>query len=524
MGDITVTSKAAAVGSSVDNVQHQPAAENVPRKILIIASYDDTTKTSVVDEVAKQIFSAEDCGDQTGFGFPLHRLAVHAFAGGQGIPVYMCPQAEAGAATAAAGEIDFATSAGVLAGTLHMYLGGVYAPVAITDAMTVEDIADAVVAAITAKKELPVSATKTAVTFEVVIDSKSKGTFGNFISIAFNLEVGQELPTGVAAAITGMSGGATDPDITDALDGLGTGDDANEEFFTDVVQGYGMVAAVMNKILTYVGAGDTKTGLYAKTVSRPFRVLTGDTVAGSAGLTAALIISDARLTDRANGSIEVPGSESHPSEIAALTIGIMALTNQSRAAQHYVDIALPGIWPGTQADRWTSDYDNRDIAVKGGISPTRVKSGVVYLQNVVSYYRPASVPVNSNGYREMVNISKIQNMMHTQRQLFEQEKWQGISIVDDIQKVTSTVDKTKARDIDSVKDDMTALYSAWEAKAWIAQAAFSIDALKETGAVEVRTGNDGFNITTKAILSGVANIYDAVIEFDISFASLNGGG
>ena len=518
---LEVTSKAAAVGSSVTNVQFQPAANNVPRKILLIASYDDTTKTSVVDEIAKQIFSAEDCGDQTGFGFPLHRLAVQAFAGGQGIPVYMCPQAEAGAATAATGEVDFVGTTGVLAGTLHMYLGGVYTPVAVTAAMSIEELTDACVAAITAKKELAVSGAKHAVTFELDLTSKSKGTFGNFVSIAFNLEVGQELPTGVAAAVTDMTGGATDPDITDALDGLGTGDDANEEFFTDVVQGYGMVAAVMNKILTYVGSGDTKTGLYAKTVSRPFRVLTGDTVAGSAGLTAALVISDARLIDRANGVISVPDSESHPSEIAALTIGHMARINQNRAAQHYVDIALEGIWPGTQANRWTSDYDNRDIAVKGGISPTRVKSGVVYLQNVVSYYRPASVPVSSNGYREMVNISKIQNMMHTQRLLFEQAKWQGISIVTDVNKVTSAQDRSKARDIDSVKDDMVALYRAWEAKAWIAEAAFSINALKETGAVTVRSTSDGFDITTKAVLSGVANIYDAVIEFDISFAVLS---
>ncbi len=145
----------------------------------------------------------------------------------------------------------------------------------------------------------------------------------------------------------------------------------------------------------------------------------------------------------------------------------------------------------------------------------------MFLQNVITYYRPASVPVDSNAYREMVNISKIQNMLHTQRQVFEQEKWQGISVVTDVTKVTSTVDKAKARDIDSVKDDLTRLYRAWEAKAWIAEAAFSIDALKETGSVTVRTAADGFDMTSKAVLSGVANIYDAAIEVDTSFAVLS---
>jgi phage tail sheath gpL-like len=516
---LDANSKAAAVGSSVDNVQFQPAAENVPRKILCIGTYDPL-ETGVVDEVAKQVLSPEDCGDQTGFGFMLHRLVTRAFEGGQGIPVYILPQGEVG--TQAAGEIDFTGSTGVLAGTLHLYIAGLYVPVTITAAMTIENIADAVVAAITAKKELPVTAVKVAVTFEVTITAKSEGPEGNNISIAFNLDVGQELPTGVVTAITDMAAGATNPDISTALDGLGTGDDANEAFFTDVVHGYGPDATVMNAISTYVGAGDAATGLYAKTVSRPFRVLTGDVTAGSAGLTALQAIADARKTDRANGVIAVPDSESHPSEIAALAIGHMARINQNRAAQHYVDVLLEGIWPGDKgSDRWTSEYDNRDTAVKGGISPTRVKSGDVYLQNVVSFYRPDSVPVNSNGYREMANISKLQNMMHTMRQLFEQEQWQGISIVTDVTQVSSAIDRVKVRDVDSVKDALVALYRAWAAKAWIADSAFSIDALKETGSVTVRSAGDGFNTTTKAVLSGVGNIVDAVIEFDTSFAVLS---
>ena len=511
-------SKAAAVGSSAKNEQFEVSAENVPRKILIIGTYDPL-KVAVVDEVPVQVLSPEDTGDKFGFGFMVHRLAVQAFAGGQGIPVFIQPQSEAG--VAAAGQIDFTGTAGVLAGTLWLYIAGISVSVAITAAMTIEEIADAVVAAITAKKELPVTAVKVAVTFEVDITAKSEGPEGDNISIAFNLDVGQELPTGITAAITDMTAGATNPDIQTALDGLGIDDDANEDFYTDVVHGYGLEAATLDKISTYVGEGNNATGLYKKTVSRPFRVLTGDVTAGSAGLTALQVFADARETDRASGVIAVPGSESHPSEIAALAIGHMARINQERGAQSYSDILLEGIWPGDKGtDRWTSTYDNRDIAVKGGISPTRVKSGNVHLQNVITFYRPDSVPVNSNGYREMVNISKLQNMMNTQRQLFEQEKWQGISIVENVSRVTSNVDRAKARDVDAVKDAMVALYTGWEAKAWIATAEFSIDALKEKDSVTVRDGADGFNITSKAILSGVGNIVDAVIIFDTSFAAL----
>jgi phage tail sheath gpL-like len=514
-------SLAAAVGSSADNVQFQPAAENVPRKILIIGTYDPA-KTLVVDEVPVQVLSAEDAGNRFGFGFMVQRMVKAAFQGGQGIDVYVQPQSEAGGAAASAGDIDYTGATGVLAGTIALYIAGQLVEVTVEDADTAANIATKTVAAINAIADMPVTALIN-VTPEILdLTAKSKGPGGDEISIAYNL-AGEEYPTGVVApAITAMTGGTGLPDIDDALNGLGTGDDANEAFFTDVVHGYGIDGTTLGKISTYVGPGDDVTGLWAKTVSRPFRALTADITAGSAGLTALQALADARRTDRANGIIAVPDSESHPAEIASLAIGHMARLNQERASQHYVGILLEGVWPGDKgSDRWTSDFDNRDTAVKNGISPTKVNAGNVLLQNVVTMYRPASVAPTSNGYREMANISKLQNMLYTQRQLFEQEKWQGVSIVADVSQVTSVTDRAKARDIDSVKDDMVALYKAWAAKAWIADAGFSIDALKNADSVTVREAGDGFNITTEVILSGVGNIFDAVIKFDISFAVLS---
>jgi phage tail sheath gpL-like len=515
-------SRASAVGSSVDNVAFSPPAENLPRKILCIGTYDPL-KVAVVDNVAKRVFSPEDAGDQTGFGFMLHRLVTQAFAGGQGIPVYILPQSEVG--VAAAGEIDFTGSAGVLAGTLWLYIAGIAVPVTITAAMTIEDIADAVVAAITAKKELPVTAVKVAVTFEVTITAKSKGPEGNNISIAFNLGAGQELPTGVVTAITGMAGGATNPNISTALDGLGIGDNANEEHFTDVVHGYGQDTTVQDAILAYVGAGDTVTGLYAKTVARPFYAMTGDTAAGSAGLTALLAAADLRKTDRANCVIAVPDSPSHPSEIAAQAVGHIARIAQNIVAQDYVDIVLDGIWPGDKGtDRWTSEYDNRDAAYKGGISTTQVVSAQVLMQDMVTFYRPDNVPADSNGYRDIVNICKTQNILDSQRRLFSTEKWQGIFIVTNVAAVRSALDKTKARSVQAVKDELLGWYiNVLAAKGWIADLDFAINKLKEADSVTVKSGGGGFDIKNRFVYSGAGKIKDVVTEFDTSFASLAQG-
>jgi phage tail sheath gpL-like len=518
MSNLSSNSLAAAVGAAVKNKQFVSSAELVPRKILIIGTGDPTTEAANPTDTPVLVTSPEDVADKTGFGFMLHRLAIQAYRGSKGIETWIIQQPE-GVAVQAAGEIDFTGSTGVLAGTLYLYIAGEQISVTITDAMTVEDIADAVVTEITANPDLPVTAVKVAVTFEVTITAKSGGLWGNDIDISLNLGAGETTPTGITVAITGMASGTGTPDIQTALDSLGTGDGANEAFFTDLIQGYGQVTAVLDDIANYVGQGNTFIGLYDKVVHKPFRVLIGDVAAGSAGLSALITLGDGRKNDRANGVIAVPGSESHPSEIAAQAMGHMARINNVRAQENYLDIILEGIQPGeTKSDRWTKDYNSRDTAVKAGVSPTIVKSGVVVMQNVVTFYHPDSVPQASNGYRSMRNISILQNILNNMAVNFEQEKWKGISIVADVTKVSNTTDKQKARDIDSVRDDLVALARSFESKSWLYAASFTIDSLKETGAIAVRTGGDGFEVVWKIVLSGEGNIIDTVTEFDTSIA------
>ena len=201
----------------------------------------------------------------------------------------------------------------------------------------------------------------------------------------------------------------------------------------------------------------------------------------------------------------------------------MAQTNNIRAEEAYVDKLLTGVRPGpTGTDRWTSDYANRDTAVKGGISPTRVVKGNVKLQNVISFYRPVNVPVTSNGFREMRNISVERNLLESLRATFEQEKWQNVSIVVDVTKVTVPTSRQKARGRSAVIDELVALADSWAANAWIASSAFTIEKLQSDPlAVVIRPGGDGFTIDIKKILSGIGNIFDIVDQFDISFAALS---
>jgi phage tail sheath gpL-like len=518
---LDANSYAATVGAAVRNTQFVATAENVPRKIGIIGSFLDGLTSPPAAEVPILVSSPEEVADLTGWGSMLHRLAIGSFRGSQGVETWIIPQAEALTPTQSTGTMTW-TGPATEAGTVHLYVGGDYIPVAIEDADTGDDVATKVAAAVTAHNPSAASCVVNGVTTnQNDFTAKSAGPWGDEISLTLNWGFGEELPAGVSVVTVDMAGGAGVPDIQDALDALGTGDDQNEDFFTEISHGYLQHTATLNAVSNYNGAGNDFVGNYSKTVARPFRSLVGDVVAGSAGLTALVSFAGGRQLDRTSGVIAVPGSPNHPAEIAAQTLGVMARINNNRAAEHYNGKVLTEIIPGARADRWTSDYDDRNTAVQTGISPTTIDSNAVTLRDVLTFYDPPSVPITSNGYRAQANISKLQNILFNVKQNFSQEKWQGIIIVNDTSNVANAIDRQKARDVNSVIDDLLALTNSFEDRAWIYSAAFTIERLQaDSSLVQVRTGGDGFNITIPIILSGVGVIFDNVIEFDTSLAIL----
>jgi phage tail sheath gpL-like len=121
--NITASSLAAANGVGVKNVQFSPSANTLARKILLIGTYDETTKTSIVPDVPLLVTSKEDVGDRLGFGFMLYRLAKSAFIGSSGIETWVVPQEENVAAAFAQGSITV-TASSASAGTLYLYIAG----------------------------------------------------------------------------------------------------------------------------------------------------------------------------------------------------------------------------------------------------------------------------------------------------------------------------------------------------------------------------------------------------------------
>jgi len=507
---ITPNSLAQLNAVSVSNVQLKTSVNVLERKILIVGSYDNTK--TIVDNVPVQIFSPEDVASKYGSGSMLHRLAIASNLGAKGVETWVCPQPENGSGVAATGSVLFAGST-ISAGTIYAYVSGEAIPFSFAGG-TPAQLATAYAAKINAETDLNITAAVNGSTPEQVdITSKTLGTYGNDVIISFNEENTDEFPDGLTSAtVTPMSSGSGLPDIQDALDALGTGSSQNENYFTDLIHGYGQDTTTLNAISSYNGTGNLAEGNYADDVQRPFRSLIGDVATGSGGLSALIALGDGRKLDRTNGIVAVPGSVNHPAEIAAQAVGINARLNNVRAEENAGGQVLSGVRAGSVDERWSDDYDNRDLACKAGISPTKISSGAVVLTNVLTFYHPDSVPAENNGYRNYRNISILQNITNSVKVNFNLEKWQGISIVENVTKVTNANSAQKARDIDSVIDDFIALADEWEANAWIYSSSYT----KENIVVVIRALVNGFNNNIKIVLSGQGDIINTLIEHDTS--------
>ena len=94
---ITPSSLAAINGVGVRNEQFAVSAEVIAQKNVIIGTADPLKEASLDLNEPIRIFSAEQAGALTGFGFMLHRLARAAFKGGK-VETWIIPQAETGSA------------------------------------------------------------------------------------------------------------------------------------------------------------------------------------------------------------------------------------------------------------------------------------------------------------------------------------------------------------------------------------------------------------------------------------------
>jgi phage tail sheath gpL-like len=171
-------------------------------------------------QIASPAMAAYYFGNQS----MLHNMLKRIFdqAQGQGLQIWAIPQADAGGAAAAVGSVVVASQP-TQGGTLAFYVGGERVQVVVTAGQSTASIATALQAAC--------AAISTNVYFTAAVDGGNaskvnftalqKGLVYNGIDLRDSYMLGEQLPVGMTLTYVQPTGGAGDPDITNAIAGMG---------------------------------------------------------------------------------------------------------------------------------------------------------------------------------------------------------------------------------------------------------------------------------------------------------------
>lgn len=461
----------------------------LPQRIAVIGQGSTAATFSATK---RRVYSALEVGQTYGFGSPLHLAALQLMPlNGDGvgsIPVTIYPLDDAGGAVVATGDI---TPSGMATEPITLYVkvnNMLSLPITITDNMTVAAQCTAITAAINASVDLPIVAVD-GVTL-VTINAKWKGTGGNDLVI----ELVESSTPGITYAITQPAGGLTNPSVQTALDQIGN-------VWETFILNCGDIADATN-LDRYKTFGD---GRWGALVRKPLLVATGNVNTSVANATA---VSDARKTDKVNFQLVAPASNDLPWVVAARQLARIAAVANNNPPHDYGSQEASGLTPGADSSQW--DYVMRDAAVKLGSSTIEVRDGVVYIDDVVTFYHPTGDPLPA--YRFVVDIVRLQNIIFNIALEFSQTKWDGAPLIPDNQ---PTVNPDAKRPKDA-RAAIAAIIDGLGANAIISDP----ETAKANTQVEIDSVNPKrLNMVIPVQLSGNTNIKSIDLNFGFYFGT-----
>ena len=386
----------------------------LPQRIAVIGQGNTA---STYSSTKLQVTSALQAAQTYGFGSPIH-LAVQQllpFTGdGVGsIPVTVYPLEDASSGAVAATGIITPTNTASGTGVFRLFVNGIPSNAfSVSTGTTPEQFNDALTAAVNGTVGLPVTATDNGATASIV--SKWMGSSANGITL--RMEGPGDI--GITIAITQPTGGATDPDINDALNQFGM------VWETLVLNCLDSTTETLDKLSLF------NEGRWGPLTRRPFVAFTGN---NEPSVTTAITTPDGRGRDRTNCQLVAPGSPNLPVAIAARQLARIAALANNNPPRDYGSQEASGLIPGTDAQQW--NYVQRDQAVKGGSSTVEVRDGVVVISDVITFFAPEGDVLPP--YRFVVDIIKLQNIIFNVDLIFNTPLWDGAPLIPDSQPTTN---------------------------------------------------------------------------------------
>lgn len=313
------------------------------------------------------------------------------------------------------------------------------------------------------------------------LTSKWKGDSANAIKISIVGDL-----HGVTFAFTTMAGGAGNPSVSGALAQFGN------VWETLVLNCLNLSdTTALDTIQTF---GE---GRWGDTVHKPFVSFVGTTHAAVVDATA---VSSTRRTDRINAQLVNPGSDDLPFAVAARQLARIAKLANNNPARDYGSQKATGLTAGPDASQW--DYPARDQAIKLGSSTVEVRDGVVCLSDIVTFYRPTGE--EPPGFRYVVDIIKLQQVVYNLALEFESEEWDGAPIIPN--------DQPSANESARRPRDVVAAANAIIDNLSLAAVLANPEATKKKTTCTL-TGPKRWRLVVKPLLSGNGNVKENAIGF-----------
>lgn len=461
----------------------------LPQRIAVVGQGDSL---SVYPTTKQQVTSAQEAALIYGFGSPIHLATLQLLpVNGDGVgsvPVTIYPLVDDLAGVPATGDI---TPAGTQteSASYVVRVNNIDSQAFIIEAGdSVATVIGAMVVAINGELNMPVIATDGVTTLDVA--AKWDGASGNDLT----LEVIGSATAGTTFAFTQPVGGATNPDVQDALDQVGN---VWETMFLNCME-----IADTTTLDIFSAFGE---GRWGALVRKPMVAFTGNTVSV---VSSAITIADARGTDRVNSQLVAPGSKDLPFVVAARQLSRIAVLANNNPPHDYGSQLCQGLTPGTDGEQWT--YPQRDQAVKAGSSTIEVRDNIVTISDVVTFYHPQGDPLPA--YRYVVDIVKLQNIIFNYDVAFANAEWDGAPLIPDDQPTNNPSAKKPKTAVATA----AAITDGLALEALISDPAFT----KENTFAAISPSNPKrLDLSTTIKLSGNANIISVDINFGFFFGT-----
>jgi len=249
---------------------------------------------------------------------------------------------------------------------LCLYIGGMLVRLGVAAGQTPAQIIPALAALINSRADLPVTAEVGVES--LILTAKHKGECGNDIDLRLSY-LDEDLPAGLKAEITPLTGGAGNHETLDIIAALG------DQRFHLIAWPWTNAAAL----------APLKTELDARW--GPLRQIDGQAVLVKTGNFAEVCTYARAHNHKHLTVIPSEGSPTLPWVDAAACVAILAYYGADDPARPFQSLAIPGVLAPAVRDRW-ADFPERNQALYEGVSVRGVtESGQVIFLNVITTYR-----------------------------------------------------------------------------------------------------------------------------------------